>query len=266
MPPARRHKDSNVPSRAGWAKLNGLDMVLMGSMRPRQSQKAGLTALKRLMELATEGNGQLSIVLVGHPKLRNDLRRPKMEEIGDRTTVFEFGGLRDQQRDYIDWVLKASLSEGVAPDDVLTDEAATLLPPSSRRRCRSASTSCARSKQDLNSAPSRSTLPSSGPSCPARSTTLNRADAQRLRPGQPCGAVRRQTRRDPPAPARRPGSEAVAGAHGRNARRRTADVSLSERASSRPISRPSHRSCAHSQTACVRHPLQSQLMCVRKWP
>ncbi len=86
-----------------------------------------LTALKRLMELATEGNGQLSIVLVGHPKLRNDLRRPKMEEIGDRTTVFEFGGLRDQQRDYIDWVLKASLNEDVAPDDVLTDEAATLL-------------------------------------------------------------------------------------------------------------------------------------------
>jgi type II secretory pathway predicted ATPase ExeA len=28
------------------------------------------TALKRLMELATEGNGQLSIGLVGHPKLR----------------------------------------------------------------------------------------------------------------------------------------------------------------------------------------------------
>lgn len=86
-----------------------------------------LTALKRLIELVTEGGGQLSVVLVGHPKLRNDLRRPKMEEIGDRTTVFEFGGLRNRQRDYIDWVLKASLTEGVAPDDVLTDEAATLL-------------------------------------------------------------------------------------------------------------------------------------------
>src|SRR5271166_3094950 len=86
-----------------------------------------LTALKRLIELVAEGGGQLSIVLVGHPKLKNDLRRPKMEEIGDRTTVFEFGGLRDRQRDYIDWVLKASLQEGVAPDDVLTDEAATLL-------------------------------------------------------------------------------------------------------------------------------------------
>jgi hypothetical protein len=66
-------------------------------------------------------------VLIGHPKLKNDLRRPKMEEIGDRATVFEFGGLRDQQRDYIDWVLKASLKDTVKPGDVLTEEAATLL-------------------------------------------------------------------------------------------------------------------------------------------
>ena len=86
-----------------------------------------LTALKRLLEVVTEGGGQLSIVLVGHPKLKNDLRRPKMEEIGDRTTVFEFGGLRDRQRDYIDWVLKASLDQDVSPEDVVTDEAATLL-------------------------------------------------------------------------------------------------------------------------------------------
>ena len=35
------------------------------------------TALKRLIELLAEGGGQLSIVLVGHPKLKNDLRRPK---------------------------------------------------------------------------------------------------------------------------------------------------------------------------------------------
>jgi type II secretory pathway predicted ATPase ExeA len=86
-----------------------------------------LTALKRLVELVVDGGGQLAIVLIGHPKLKNDLRRPKMEEVGDRTTVFEFGGLRDRQRDYIDWVLKASLEEGVEPDDVITDEAATML-------------------------------------------------------------------------------------------------------------------------------------------
>lgn len=86
-----------------------------------------LVALKRLIELVAEGGGQLSIVLVGHPKLKNDLRRPKMEEIGDRTTVFEFGGLRDRQRDYIDWVLRASLKDSVEPGEILTDEAATLL-------------------------------------------------------------------------------------------------------------------------------------------
>jgi type II secretory pathway predicted ATPase ExeA len=86
-----------------------------------------LVALKRLIELVAEGGGQLSIVLVGHPKLKNDLRRPKLEEIGDRVTVFEFGGLRDQQRNYIDWVLRASLKDSVEPDEILTDEAATLL-------------------------------------------------------------------------------------------------------------------------------------------
>jgi hypothetical protein len=37
-----------------------------------------------------------------------------MEEIGDRTTVFEFGGRRDRQRDYIDWVLKTSIDAGFA--------------------------------------------------------------------------------------------------------------------------------------------------------
>ena len=86
-----------------------------------------LTALKRLVELVTEGGGQLAVILVGHPKLRNDLKRPLMEEIGDRTTVFEFGGLRDRQRDYIDWALRAALSPGIEPDAVLTEDAAILL-------------------------------------------------------------------------------------------------------------------------------------------
>lgn len=50
-----------------------------------------------------------------------------MEEVGDRTTVFEFGGLSDRQRDYVDWALKASLAPGVELADVITDEAATML-------------------------------------------------------------------------------------------------------------------------------------------
>jgi hypothetical protein len=51
-----------------------------------------------------------------------------MEEIGNRAAVFEFGGLRGRQRDYIDWVLKNGVEEGVAPEDIITDAAATRLP------------------------------------------------------------------------------------------------------------------------------------------
>ena len=86
-----------------------------------------LTALGRLIELVAKGGGQLSIVLVGHPKPKNDLCRPKMEDIANRAILCKFGRLRDRQRDYIDWVLKASLDEGMAPDDALTDGAATPL-------------------------------------------------------------------------------------------------------------------------------------------
>lgn len=61
-----------------------------------------LTGLKRLIEVARDGGGTLSVVLAGHPKLRNDLRRSTMEEIGSRTTIFELEGIR---RAYIDWLL-----------------------------------------------------------------------------------------------------------------------------------------------------------------
>jgi hypothetical protein len=50
-----------------------------------------------------------------------------MEEVGDRTTVFEFGGLRERQRDFLDWTLKSSLHSDAQPEDVITEEAATLL-------------------------------------------------------------------------------------------------------------------------------------------
>ncbi|MGV8664192.1 hypothetical protein ACV357_34570, partial [Pseudomonas aeruginosa] len=50
-----------------------------------------LTGLTRLLERAEDDSGRrrLSIVLAGHPKLCNDLRRPTMEEIGSRTAIFE---------------------------------------------------------------------------------------------------------------------------------------------------------------------------------
>ena len=38
-------------------------------------------------------------MLAGHLKLRNDLRRPTMEEVGYRASSFAFDGIAGQQRD-----------------------------------------------------------------------------------------------------------------------------------------------------------------------
>ena len=39
-----------------------------------------LIGLKRLIEVVRDSGGMLSVVLAGHPKLKNDLRRSSMEE------------------------------------------------------------------------------------------------------------------------------------------------------------------------------------------
>jgi type II secretory pathway predicted ATPase ExeA len=41
-------------------------------------------------------------VLAGHPKLKNDLRRPTMEEIGYGATVFSLEGILGNHREYIE--------------------------------------------------------------------------------------------------------------------------------------------------------------------
>ena len=86
-----------------------------------------LTGLKRLMELVEDGDGRLSVVLAGHPKLRNDLRRPTMEEIGYRTDVFSLDGIAGSQREYIHWLLDACTGHQAAAEPILTEEAIDLL-------------------------------------------------------------------------------------------------------------------------------------------
>ena len=39
-----------------------------------------LRGLKRIIERVHRRRGRLSVVLAGHPKLKNDLRRPTLEE------------------------------------------------------------------------------------------------------------------------------------------------------------------------------------------
>ena len=91
-----------------------------------------LIGLKRLMEVVEDGGGRLSVVLAGHPKLRNDLRRPTMEEIGYRTDIFTLDGITGSQREYIQWLLKTSMGKG-KPEDILTADALADPPRDVRR-------------------------------------------------------------------------------------------------------------------------------------
>ena len=86
-----------------------------------------LRGLKRLSEVVKDAGARLAVVLIGHPKLQNDLRRPTMEEIGHRTTIVSFKGSAGQQRPYIDWLLARCLAKGLGASDVITEEAIELL-------------------------------------------------------------------------------------------------------------------------------------------
>jgi len=92
-----------------------------------------LVGLKRLIEVVRDGNGTLSVVLAGHPKLKNDLRRPNMEEIGSRAAIFDLEGFGGEKLSYLKWLLAQCLSTKTKADGadkieaVITDEAVVLL-------------------------------------------------------------------------------------------------------------------------------------------
>ncbi|CNE38413.1 Uncharacterised protein [Yersinia nurmii] len=82
-----------------------------------------LIRLKRLMEVVEDGGGRLSVILADHPKLRNNLRRPKMEEIGYRTEIFTLDGIVGSQREYIQWLLTACTKQQSDAPPILTEDA-----------------------------------------------------------------------------------------------------------------------------------------------
>lgn len=86
-----------------------------------------LVGLKRLGEVVQDGGGILSVVLIGHPKLKNDLRRPSMEEIGSRTRIFHLNGIQGFEKQYIEWVLTQCSKTAVKPTDIFSEEAINLL-------------------------------------------------------------------------------------------------------------------------------------------
>jgi type II secretory pathway predicted ATPase ExeA len=127
-------KDIKVPTQAEKRERQLVDLV-----RKRRKTVAlfvdeahdihgqTLLRLKRLMELVRASGGKLSVVLAGHPKLTNDLRRANMEEIGTRATVFMLDGVKGEQEAYITWLLEQCTQEDQALDELITDEALMLL-------------------------------------------------------------------------------------------------------------------------------------------
>jgi type II secretory pathway predicted ATPase ExeA len=85
-----------------------------------------LRGLKQLIEKTGRRGARLTLVLAGHPRLKNDLRRPSREETGARTTVFEFEGIQGQQRRYITWLLEQG-APTVDPLDILPSAALDVL-------------------------------------------------------------------------------------------------------------------------------------------
>ncbi len=92
-----------------------------------------LVALKRLIELVKGAGATLSIVLVGHPRLRNEMQDPAMEEVGYRTAIFSLEGVAGSQREYMTWLIETCGKDGVTIDDVL--EPAAPATTSFSRKC-----------------------------------------------------------------------------------------------------------------------------------
>lgn len=66
-------------------------------------------------------------MLAGHPKLRNALLRPSLEEIGSRFAVFPFEGMAGHQADYIAWLLERCRAETAEPTMIIEPAAVDLL-------------------------------------------------------------------------------------------------------------------------------------------
>ena len=82
-----------------------------------------LTVLKRMVETVACEGCKLSIVLAGHPKLKNSLSTATIEEIGARTKLFSIDEAIGNKEKYIEWVIKRCLQEKVNLQEIITPEA-----------------------------------------------------------------------------------------------------------------------------------------------
>ena len=82
-----------------------------------------LVGLKRLMEVVQDSGNTLSIVLAGHPKLKNDLRRSSIEEIGSRAFILNLEGIIANKAEYLEWLFKNCIKSGTQIDTLISSDA-----------------------------------------------------------------------------------------------------------------------------------------------
>jgi type II secretory pathway predicted ATPase ExeA len=127
-------KDVLIPSQ-GERRERGLQELMKQGKKPvalfideaHELHSKTLKGLKRLIEVVKQSGNVLTVVLIGHPKLKNDLERPTMAEIGHRTKIYTFDGVADSRREFIEWLLDRCSDEKTSPEDIIQAEAIELI-------------------------------------------------------------------------------------------------------------------------------------------
>ena len=130
----RRNKTEKVPTQPEQRERELRDLI-KGKKKPvvlfvdeaHDLHGKTLIALKRLIEVIQGAGGILSIVLAGHPKLANDLKRPTMEEIGARSTIFIHDGIQKHKKEYMQWLFNQCLPAKTKLESIIQPEAVDFL-------------------------------------------------------------------------------------------------------------------------------------------
>lgn len=128
-------RDVRIPAHCERRERELLDLIKQGRKpvalfvdEAHDLPRETLKGLKRLSEMVHDGGCVLSVILAGHPKLRNDLKRTTMEEVGYRIDLYSLDGAIDSRRQYIEWLLMECSSDSISkPEEILESEAIDLL-------------------------------------------------------------------------------------------------------------------------------------------
>lgn len=85
-----------------------------------------LIGLKHLIVMSQEMSSALSVVLVSHPKLTNNLSNPALDAGRAHAKFFEFGNLSSNSTSLIEWILDNCSKDKIKPHIILTKEAICL--------------------------------------------------------------------------------------------------------------------------------------------